>query len=113
MSSYLVVSFLLRRPLSVVQATEQGVLAELLLDFQRSLLQATFLGSSVLFLLLLFGFRLIVGEEVELHGRVLPLSPGLVLADDVVDGDVKPSDQQNWIDDTVIELRDGIDKLTR
>ena len=57
--------------------------------------------------------NLIVGEEVELHGRVLPLPLCLVLTDDVVDGDVQPSDEQDRVDDAVVELGDGMDDLLR
>ena len=113
MPSNLIIPVFLRRTLGVVQATEQGVLAELLLDFQGCFLQPALLGSRIVLLLLFLGFHLIVSEEVELHGRVLPLSLGLVLADDVVDGDVEPPDQQDGVDDAVVELRDSIDKLTR
>lgn len=33
---------------------------------------------------------------------------GLSLGDDVVDGDVEPTDQQDRVDDAVVELADGI-----
>ena len=113
MSSYLIVPFFLCCALSVVQSAQQGVLAKLLLDLQCRLLQPPFLGSRVPFLLLFPCFRLIVGEEVELYGRVLPLSPCLVLTDDVVDGDVEPPDEQDRVDNAVVEIRDGMDDLLR
>lgn len=93
MSSNLVVSVFLCCPLSVVQPTQQGVLAKFLFDFQGGFLQASFLGGSLVLLLLLFSIRLIVRKEVEQYGGVLLLPLGLGLRDDVVDGDVEPTDQ--------------------
>ena len=69
--SNLIVPLFLCRALGVVQATEQGILAKLLLDFQGDLLQASLFGGSLVLLLLLLSFRLIVRKEVELHGGVL------------------------------------------
>ena len=113
MSSYLIVPFFLCRALSVVQSAQQGVLAKLLLDLQCRLLQPPLLGSRVPLFLLFPCLRLIVGEEVELHGRVLPLPPCLVLTDDVVDGDIQPPDEQDRVDNAVVELGDGVDELLR
>ena len=64
-------------------------------------------------MLLLLCLRLIVREEVELHGGVLLLPFGLVFADDVVDGDVQLPDEQDRVDDAVVELGDGMDDLLR
>ena len=55
--------------------------------------KSSLFGGSLVLLLLLLSFRLIVRKEVELHGGILLLSLGLGLRDDVVDGDVQPTDQ--------------------
>ena len=113
MSSYLIVSFFLCRAFGIVQSAQQGVLAKLLLDLQCRLLQPPLLGSRVPLFLLFPCLRLIVGEEVELHGRILSLLLSLVLTDDVVDGDVQPPDEQDRVDNAVVELGDGMDDLLR
>ena len=82
MSSNLIVPVFLCCTLSIVQPTEQGVLAKLLLDFQGGLLQASLLGGSIVLLLLLHSLCLIIREEVELHGGILLLPLGLGFRDD-------------------------------
>ena len=111
MSSNLIIPIFLCCTLSIVQPTEQGILAKLFFDFQGGFLQASLSGGSLILLFLLFRLCLIVRKEVELHGGILLLPLGLLLWNDVVDGDVEPTDQQNRVDDAVVELADSIDDL--
>ena len=65
MSSNLIVPVFLCCPFSVVQPTEQGILAKFLLDFQGGFLQASLFGGSLILLLLLLSF---CGSGAEVRG---------------------------------------------
>ena len=87
MSSYLFVTVFGGGSFLVVQATEDGVLAKAVLDFQLGLLQAAFLVKAGLLLLTLLFQSFVVGEEVELLGLLWLLGDG-GLWHDMIDAEV-------------------------
>ena len=110
MTSYLLVALASGGTLLEVGATEQGILAKLLLDEEGNLLHATFaLQAFFLFVLLtLEGF--VVGEKVEL---IVGGSRGdTVFGHHMVGADGDAAHEQLWVDQPAVEVVDGIDDTT-
>ena len=71
MSTHLFVALLGCGTFLEVQASEDGILAETLLDFQLCLLHTTLFVKLGLFFLTLLFQSLVVGEEVKLLGSTI------------------------------------------
>ena len=106
MSSNLLVAVFGRSAFLVVEALEDGVLAETLLDAEHGFLHSALLVEGGLLLLLLSLEFLVVGEEVELDGLVVLV--GLRFFYDIVGRDVDSAHQQVGIDDAVEEVHHGL-----
>ena len=91
MSSDLLVPVLGCSSLLKVESFENGIPAELLLDSQQCFLHLTLLGECCLLFLSLSLKLLIVREEVVLYRLYMLL--GILFANDMISGDVEPSDE--------------------
>ena len=110
-SSYLLVAFDGCCPLFKIQAFQYGILSEALLDSELRFLHPPFLRQRSPFLPSLRLQSLIVGKQVELLGAFVLYDCPLV--HNMADGQVKPADKQNFIDNAVKKVCDSIDDQSR
>lgn len=106
MATYLLIALSHGGSLLEVEASQDGVLAEALLDVEYCLLHLTFAGDGFLCLLLTLGFGLIVGKEVQLNGSIRLVH--LAFAYDVIGRDVQTAYEEVGIHYAIEDSKDSL-----